>query len=58
MLQLNLNLYEFEKLKEFMEEYGVEDVTIFYKMGSGIGTSIIAKDNFGNEADLTDYSTW
>ena len=51
-----LDYVEFEKLKEFMEEFGVEEVEISYQSGSGIGVSIIATDvNTGMKVDITNY---
>ena len=56
-MNFRLDYVEFEKLKEFMEEFGVEEVNISYQSGSGIGVSIIATDvNTGMKADITNYA--
>ena len=58
-MNFRLDYVEFEKLKAFMEEFGVEEVNISYQRGSGIGVSIIAKDvNTGMKADITNYDNW
>ena len=58
-MNFRLDYVEFEKLKEFMEEFGVEEVNISYQRGSGIGVSIIATDvNTNIKTDITNYDNW
>ena len=58
-MNFRLDYIEFEKLKEFMEEFGVEEVNISYQGGSGIGVSIIATDVKTNiKTDITNYDNW
>lgn len=58
-MNFRLDYVEFEKLKEFMEEFGVEEVDISYQRGSGIGVAVIATDvNTGMKADITNYDNW
>lgn len=58
-MNFRLDYVEFEKLKQFMEEFGVEEVNISYQSGSGIGLRIIATDvNNGMKADITNYDNW
>jgi|TARA_A100001391_G_scaffold142551_2_gene100296 hypothetical protein len=58
-MNFRLDYVEFEKLKAFIEEFGVEEVNISYQRGSGIGVSIIATDiNTDMKADITNYDNW